>query len=149
MDVNSVDLAIRDTIQAINAGTAEEPMYCGWTLAMRTRANLIIQDISHTFPILIQFIEEEDDPNVWQWGDIRTIDFYLFTKMPETNDVLTIKAIFNALKAIVNKFQVDLGEMYQNEFEGLKISLIDQLGIDQLQDIGIQFTLKLKVQAEC
>lgn len=149
VELNSLDLAIKDAIQAVNAGTVSEPMYCGWTLAMRTRANLIIQDISDNFPVLIQFIEEEDDDNAYRFGTKRKVDFYLFTKFPETNDVMTVKAIFNELKALINTFKDNLGEMYRNDIDGLKMSLIEQLGIDGLQDIGVQFSLKIDVDAIC
>lgn len=148
-ELNNLDTAIKNAIQAVNINTAENPVYCGWTLAMRTRANLVIQDISRTFPVLIQFIEEEDDENAYKFGTRRKIDFYFFTKMPQTNDVTTIKALFNDLKSHLQTFSDNLGESYVNEFTGTKINLVDQLGIDGLQDIGIQFSMYINIPESC
>ena len=75
-ELSQLDIAIRDSIEKVNAGDDDNPAYCGWALCMRTRQDIVFKHVQGTYPALIQFIEDVEYPPVN--GLIpREIDFYL------------------------------------------------------------------------
>ena len=44
-ELSPLDIAIRDSIEKVNAGDDDNPAYCGWALCMRTRQDIVFKHV--------------------------------------------------------------------------------------------------------
>lgn len=146
MELSTLDTNIRDCIQSINAGTAENPVWCGWALAMRTREDIVFQQVRGSYPALIQWIEdkERDLPN----GNVeKTVNFYMLNPKDKANDTLTVRAIHDLLNNLVYLFKNALSNYYICDFIGERERLIEQIA--SVNEAGILFSMTIQVKRPC
>ena len=122
MQLSNLDTAIRDSVQAINAGSTKNPSYCGWMPTMITRANEVLQYVTDNYPAFIQFVENKSVQ--LSNGQIkRTIDFYVVN--PRTDDVLSCVHNLDELEKYIFQFRDNLSNYYKCELTGQMTRSLD------------------------
>jgi hypothetical protein len=145
-ELSQLDIAIRDSIEKVNAEGDDNPVYCGWALCFENGADVIFKYVKNTYPALLQFIEDIEYPPVN--GLIpREIMFYLVHPRPENGDPIETRILHDKLSRAVDNFQKELRNYYRCEFIGARTRMFDN--ISTIMGAGILFKLRIYIDQTC